>query len=137
MSWEKIIKANAFSTKKEAMEAIELWFKRIESSPRRALLSLGMEGADELINQLYHYLGGKRGKGEDWKEQIAERPANYERVFEATRLLIANNTPFSEKNLADELGQTELTADDREALKTVLESGTISEMLRNIANRGG
>ena len=46
MGWEKIIKTDVFSTKREAMEAIELWFR-----------TKGQGNPDKLLMELYHYLG--------------------------------------------------------------------------------
>ena len=45
MSWDDILKSRVFSTKREALEAIELWFR-----------TKGQGNPDELLMELYRYL---------------------------------------------------------------------------------
>ena len=55
-----------------------------------------------------------------WKEQLKERPTNYDKIFNITQYLGTKNIPVSEESVSLELGEP-LSNDDIAALNYILE----------------
>jgi hypothetical protein len=74
---------------------------------------------------------GREFYDRDWKDQITARPENFNKLFAVFQYLIQENKEINLKNITEELDQEELSEEDEEAIKYILEEGSLEGIITN------